>query len=54
VTVLVPAGANAFAKADTHATSGTAPTAAEGDQADEAADEPAAHSGARQQAGRKA
>jgi HK97 family phage major capsid protein len=36
VTVLVPAGANAFAKADTHATSGTAPTAQEGDQADEA------------------
>ena len=33
VTVLVPAGANAFAKADTHAASGTAPTALEGDEA---------------------
>jgi HK97 family phage major capsid protein len=35
VTVLVPGGANAFAKADSGAASGTAPTGAEGDQADE-------------------
>jgi HK97 family phage major capsid protein len=44
VTVLVPAGANAFAKSVTSAATGTAPTAVEGDEAE---DEPAHKSGAR-------